>query len=163
MAPANLADDHTASPLLQPPQSIEQRLEATESDYSVLSNSQFPIVIVERQHHVPPESDPPTLHTSQREPPLWPPLSLQRPYLLALAALSLVLAICCFTLVAISRSRNGISEAESGGSFNFRKRFLSTFIAVLYTLIWTPVYANVIRTEPWAFVSRSVGACLANR
>ncbi len=90
--------------------------------------------------------------------PQWIPTSLKRSYLLTLATLSISLSICCFVLVALSHVNNGIANAGSSGGFNFRKRFLPTFIAVLYTLLWTPVVADVIRTEPWALLSRATGA-----
>lgn len=38
------------------------------------------------------------------------------------------------------------------------RRFLPTIVAVLYTLLWTPVVADVVRTEPWALMARPAGA-----
>ena len=88
----------------------------------------------------------------------WMPTSLKRNFLLSLAALSLFLSICCFVLVSVSHYKNGLANAGSSGGFNFRKRFLPTFVAVLYTLLWAPVVADVIRTEPWALLSRATGS-----
>lgn len=88
----------------------------------------------------------------------WMPTSLKRNFLLSLAALSLCLSICCFVLVSVSHYKNGLANAGSSGGFNFRKRFLPTFVAVLYTLLWAPVVADVIRTEPWALLSRATGS-----
>jgi hypothetical protein len=90
--------------------------------------------------------------------PQWIPISLQTSYLFALAILSISLAICCFVLLAISRANNGVADAGSSGSFDFKKQFLPTFVAVLYTLFWTPVVADAVRTEPWALLSRATGA-----
>ena len=86
------------------------------------------------------------------------PTSLKRNFLLSLAALSLCLSICCFVLVSVSHYKNGLANAGSSGGFNFRKRFLPTFVAVLYTLLWAPVVADVIQTEPWALLSRATGS-----
>ncbi|KAF9691269.1 hypothetical protein EKO04_010927 [Ascochyta lentis] len=88
----------------------------------------------------------------------WTPVSLNFVYLVALAALSILLAICCFALVVASRKHHGIADAGTTGEFNFMKRFLPTLVAVLYTLTWSPVAADVIRTEPWALLSRPVGS-----
>jgi hypothetical protein len=57
-----------------------------------------------------------------------------------------------------SRQHHGIATAGTSGEFSFLKRFLPTLVAVLYTLTWTPVAADVIRTEPWALMSRPIGS-----
>jgi len=99
-----------------------------------------------------------SLLTAHAKPAYWAPVSLDFLYLATLAALSTLLAICCFALVVASRRHNGIADASNTGEFSFMKRFLPTLVAVLYTLTWTPVAADVIRTEPWALLSRSVGS-----
>ncbi|KAJ4322891.1 hypothetical protein N0V94_002154 [Neodidymelliopsis sp. IMI 364377] len=102
--------------------------------------------------------DPASSQSSHPKPPYWAPVSLDWIYLIALAALSTCLAICCFALVVASRQHHGIATAGTTGEFSFLKRFLPTLVAVLYTLTWTPVAADVIRTEPWALMSRSIGS-----
>jgi Protein of unknown function (DUF3433) len=57
-----------------------------------------------------------------------------------------------------SHLHNGLSNATSSNSFNFNQRFLPTIVAVLYTLLWTPVVKDVVRTEPWALMSLPNGS-----
>jgi hypothetical protein len=50
-----------------------------------------------------------------------------------------------------------VDTKESKGFF-FSWRFLPTLVAVLYTLLWTPVMKDVLQTEPWALLSLSGGS-----
>lgn len=90
--------------------------------------------------------------------PKWLPGPLTKLYLLSLSVLSLVLGVCCFVLAAYSHQRNGFSSASSNESSKFYRKTLPTVVAVLYTLLWTPVTANIIRTEPFALLSLPHGA-----
>ena len=95
---------------------------------------------------------------SYPKPVYWAPVSLGWIYLVALAALSTSLAICCFALVVRSHKNHGIADAGTTAEFSFMKRFLPTLVAVLYALTWTPVAVDVIRTEPWTLLSRAAGS-----
>lgn len=115
--------------------------------------------LLQIEHSLPDSPTPTSEHPSKSlEELYWIPTSLKRNFLLNLSGLSFCLGLCCFVLVSVSNYKNGLANAGSSGGFNFRKRFLPTFVAVLYTLLWAPVVANIIRTEPWALLSRATGS-----
>jgi hypothetical protein len=61
-------------------------------------------------------------------------------------------------LVSVSHHKNDLANAGSSGGSNFRKKFLPTFVPVLYTLLRAPIVADVIRIEPWVLLSRVTGS-----
>ena len=95
---------------------------------------------------------------SRTETAEWLPPSLHRSYLFSLAIISLALGMCCFILAAYSHLHDGLSNTGSNSVSKFYQRFLPTLVAVLYTLLWRPVVVDIIRTEPWAFLSFLTGS-----
>jgi Protein of unknown function (DUF3433) len=72
------------------------------------------------------------------------------------ASASLLLAILCIVIATKSRQNDGLVNVPASSSFVFN--FLPTLVAVVYTLSWASISQDVIRTEPWALLSRPGGA-----
>ncbi|KAF2170915.1 hypothetical protein M409DRAFT_63940 [Zasmidium cellare ATCC 36951] len=107
---------------------------------------------------------PPT--TDKKKPPQskrpWLPLTLRKPYLLALILTTLVLIVIVQYLLYVSRRDQGIIFAEDINELPLRRAFcylyLPTIVSVVYGFLWTWVDLDVKRLEPWFQVSREGGA-----
>jgi hypothetical protein len=76
----------------------------------------------------------------------------------SLAALSIGLGVTCISLEVISHRNDGLVNARFSTGFKFSWRFLPTIVAVIYSLFWTPVMKDILRTEPWALMSLPHGS-----
>jgi hypothetical protein len=94
----------------------------------------------------------------RRNTSLWLPTSLSRVYLICVALWSFALAIACIAVEAKSDEHNGFTTARSSESFGFTWRYMPTLVAVVYSLFWTPIMTDVLRTEPWALMALPDGA-----
>ncbi|KAH7192131.1 uncharacterized protein B0J16DRAFT_262795 [Fusarium flagelliforme] len=96
----------------------------------------------------------------------WKPLSLSTPILLAVIALTLLLAIAVETLAQRSASQGGLALSptlEDIPSYaRFAHLYAPTIIAVFYSMIWSWIDLDVKRMQPWFEMSKKDGATAEN-
>jgi hypothetical protein len=96
----------------------------------------------------------------------WKPLSLSTPILLAVIALTVLLAVAVETLAQRSASQGGLALSPTLEDMPEYARFgylyVPTIIAVLYSMIWSWIDLDVKRMQPWFELSRRDGATAEN-
>ncbi|KAL3594684.1 hypothetical protein FPOAC2_09001 [Fusarium poae] len=96
----------------------------------------------------------------------WKPLSLSTPILLAVIALTILLAIAVETLAQRSASQGGLALSPSLEDIpeyaKFGYLYVPTIIAVLYSMIWSWIDLDVKRMQPWFEMSKRDGATAEN-
>ncbi|KAM0357329.1 hypothetical protein ACHAPZ_006919 [Fusarium culmorum] len=96
----------------------------------------------------------------------WKPLSLSTPILLAVIALTILLAIAVETLAQRSASQGGLALSPSLKDMpeyaKFGYLYVPTIIAVLYSMIWSWIDLDVKRMQPWFEMSKRDGATAEN-
>ncbi|KAF5247876.1 hypothetical protein FANTH_6157 [Fusarium anthophilum] len=92
----------------------------------------------------------------------WKPLSLSTPILLAVIALTILLAIAIETVAQRSAAQGGLALSPTltdiPGYVKFSYLYVPTIIAVLYSLIWSWIDLDVKRMQPWFELSKDTGA-----
>ncbi|KAG5774536.1 hypothetical protein H9Q72_000025 [Fusarium xylarioides] len=92
----------------------------------------------------------------------WKPLSLSTPILLAVIALTILLAVAVETLAQRSATQGGLALSPTlediPGYAKFSYLYFPTIIAVLYSLIWSWIDLDVKRMQPWFELSKDTGA-----
>ncbi|KAF5567094.1 hypothetical protein FPHYL_3431 [Fusarium phyllophilum] len=92
----------------------------------------------------------------------WKPLSLSTPILLAVIALTILLAVAVETLAQRSATQGGLALSPTlediPGYAKFSYLYVPTIIAVLYSLIWSWIDLDVKRMQPWFELSKDTGA-----
>ncbi|CAG2008151.1 unnamed protein product [Fusarium graminearum] len=96
----------------------------------------------------------------------WKPLSLSTPILLAVIALTILLAVAVETLAQRSASQGGLALSPSLKEMpqyaKFGYLYVPTIIAVLYSMIWSWIDLDVKRMQPWFEMSKRNGATAEN-
>nr|RBQ90289.1 hypothetical protein FVER53263_20359 [Fusarium verticillioides] len=96
----------------------------------------------------------------------WKPLSLSTPILLAVIALTILLAIAIETLAQRSATQGGLALSPTlndiPGYAKFSYLYVPTIIAVLYSMIWSWIDLDVKRMQPWFELSKKGGATAEN-
>ncbi|GKU16650.1 unnamed protein product [Fusarium langsethiae] len=96
----------------------------------------------------------------------WKPLSLSTPILLAVIALTILLAVAVETLAQRSASQGGLALSPSLEDMPEYARFgylyVPTIIAVLYSMIWSWIDLDVKRMQPWFELSKRDGVTAEN-
>ncbi|CEF88241.1 hypothetical protein SNK05_012198 [Fusarium graminearum] len=96
----------------------------------------------------------------------WKPLSLSTPILLAVIALTILLAVAVETLAQRSASQGGLALSPSLKEMpqyaRFSYLYVPTIIAVLYSMIWSWIDLDVKRMQPWFEMSKNDGATAEN-
>ncbi|KAH6955319.1 hypothetical protein DER45DRAFT_489256 [Fusarium avenaceum] len=96
----------------------------------------------------------------------WKPLSLSTPILLAVIALTILLAIAVETIAQRSASQGGLALSPTLGDMpryaKFSYLYVPTIIAVFYSMIWSWVDLDVKRMQPWFELSKNNGATAEN-
>lgn len=96
----------------------------------------------------------------------WKPLSLSTPILLAVIALTILLAVAVETLAQRSAAQGGLALSPSLKEMPQYARFgylyAPTIIAVLYSMIWSWIDLDVKRMQPWFELSKKEGATAEN-
>ncbi|KAI6751707.1 hypothetical protein HG531_006403 [Fusarium graminearum] len=96
----------------------------------------------------------------------WKPLSLSTPILLAIIALTILLAIAIETLAQRSASQGGLALSPSLKDMPEYARlsylYVPTIIAVLYSMIWSWIDLDVKRMQPWFELSKRDGVTAEN-
>ncbi|UZP42076.1 hypothetical protein NXS19_009892 [Fusarium pseudograminearum] len=96
----------------------------------------------------------------------WKPLSLSTPILLAVIALTILLAIAVETLAQRSASQGGLALSPSLKDMPEYARisylYAPTIIAVLYSMIWSWIDLDVKRMQPWFELSKRDGVTAEN-
>lgn len=96
----------------------------------------------------------------------WKPVTLRRPFLLAVALTTLGILVLVQVLVTYDQRHNGILFAtkisELGAGYIFLYRYFPTIIAVSYGLIWHWIDIDARRIEPYRQLSRPGGASGSN-
>ncbi|KAM0555366.1 hypothetical protein ACHAO7_002993 [Fusarium culmorum] len=91
----------------------------------------------------------------------WKPLSLSTPILLAVIALTILLAVAIETLAQRSASQGGLALSPSLKDMPEYARlsylYVPTIIAVLYSMIWSWIDLDVKRMQPWFELSKRDG------
>ncbi|KAM6512544.1 hypothetical protein FSOLCH5_010256 [Fusarium solani] len=91
----------------------------------------------------------------------WKPLSLSTPILLAVIALTLLLAAAVETIAQRSAAQGGLALSPTlddlPGYAKFSYLYVPTIIAVLYSIIWSWIDLDVKRMQPWFELSKSEG------
>ncbi|KAM0223192.1 hypothetical protein ACHAQD_003384 [Fusarium lateritium] len=92
----------------------------------------------------------------------WKPLSLSKPILLAVIALTVLLAIAVETITQRSATQGGLALSPSLDDIPYYAKFsylyVPTIIAVLYSMVWTWIDLDVKRMQPWFELSKPNGA-----
>ncbi|KAL1586528.1 hypothetical protein WHR41_05262 [Cladosporium halotolerans] len=92
----------------------------------------------------------------------WKPMTLRRPFLLTIIAITLALIALIQVLVIKDRQNDGLLFApdigEVGAFDTFLHRYLPTIVAVLYSIAWTWVDLDTKRIEPYRQLSKPGGA-----
>ncbi|SCV34078.1 uncharacterized protein FFFS_04190 [Fusarium fujikuroi] len=92
----------------------------------------------------------------------WKPLSLSRPILLAVIALTILLAIAVETITQRSAAQGGlalsVSLEDMPNYARFSYLYAPTVVAVLYSMIWSWIDLDVKRMQPWLELSKPNGA-----
>ncbi|KAF5264365.1 hypothetical protein FOXYS1_4861 [Fusarium oxysporum] len=96
----------------------------------------------------------------------WKPLSLSTPILLAVIALTILLAIAIETLAQRSATQGGLALSPTlndiPGYAKFSYLYVPTIIAVLYSMIWSWIDLDVKRMQPWFELSKKSGTTAEN-
>ncbi|KAF4966301.1 hypothetical protein FSARC_6034 [Fusarium sarcochroum] len=96
----------------------------------------------------------------------WKPLSLSTPILLAVIALTILLAVAVETIAQRSASQGGLALSptldDMPGYARFSYLYVPTIIAVLYSMIWSWIDLDVKRMQPWFELSKHDGATAEN-
>ncbi|RKL04184.1 hypothetical protein BFJ68_g11167 [Fusarium oxysporum] len=96
----------------------------------------------------------------------WKPLSLSTPMLLAMIALTILLAVAVETLAQRSAAQGGLALSPSlddmPGYAKFGYLYVPTIIAVLYSMLWSWIDLDVKRMQPWFELSKREGATAEN-
>ncbi|KAF5593281.1 hypothetical protein FPCIR_5286 [Fusarium pseudocircinatum] len=96
----------------------------------------------------------------------WKPLSLSTPILLAVIALTILLAIAIETLAQRSATQGGLALSPTLNDIpayaKFSYLYVPTIIAVLYSMIWSWIDLDVKRMQPWFELSKKGGATAEN-
>ncbi|CAG7565540.1 unnamed protein product [Fusarium equiseti] len=96
----------------------------------------------------------------------WKPLSLSMPILLAVIALTILLAIAVETLAQRSASQGGLALSPTldsmPGYAKFSYLYAPTMIAVMYSMVWSWIDLDVKRMQPWFELSKHDGATAEN-
>ncbi|KAF5660459.1 hypothetical protein FHETE_9001 [Fusarium heterosporum] len=96
----------------------------------------------------------------------WKPTSLSTPILLAVIALTLLLAIAVETIAQRSASQGGLALSPTLNDMpeyaKFSYLYVPTIIAVLYSMIWSWIDLDVKRMQPWFELSKRKGATAEN-
>ncbi|KAL5608997.1 hypothetical protein FOVSG1_003678 [Fusarium oxysporum f. sp. vasinfectum] len=96
----------------------------------------------------------------------WKPLSLSTPMLLAMIALTILLAVAVETLAQRSAAQGGLALSPSlddmPGYAKFSYLYVPTIIAVLYSMLWSWIDLDVKRMQPWLELSKREGATAEN-
>ena len=96
----------------------------------------------------------------------WKPLSLSTPILLAVIALTLLLAAAVETIAQRSAAQGGLALSltldDLPGYAKFSYLYVPTIIAVLYSMIWSWIDLDVKRMQPWFELSKPKGATAEN-
>lgn len=96
----------------------------------------------------------------------WKPLSLSTPILLAVIALTLLLAAAVETIAQRSAAQGGLALSPTlddlPGYAKFSYLYVPTIIAVLYSMIWSWIDLDVKRMQPWFELSKPKGATAEN-
>ncbi|KAM0347979.1 hypothetical protein ACHAPU_004482 [Fusarium lateritium] len=92
----------------------------------------------------------------------WKPTSLSSPILLAVVALTILLAVAVETIAQRSASQGGLALSPSLDDMpnyaKFSYLYVPTIIAVLYSMIWSWIDLDVKRMQPWFELSKAEGA-----
>lgn len=96
----------------------------------------------------------------------WKPLSLSTPILLAVIALTILLAVAVETLAQRSAAQGGLALSATLDDMPQYARlaylYVPTIIAVLYSTIWSWIDLDVKRMQPWFELSKRDGATAEN-
>jgi hypothetical protein len=96
----------------------------------------------------------------------WKPLSLSTPILLAVIALTLLLAVAVETIAQRSAAQGGLALSPTLEDMpeyaKFSYLYVPTIIAVLYSMIWSWIDLDVKRMQPWFELSKRDGATAEN-
>ncbi|KAG5660657.1 hypothetical protein KAF25_003263 [Fusarium avenaceum] len=96
----------------------------------------------------------------------WKPLSLSTPILLAVIALTLLLAVAVETIAQRSATQGGLALSPTLEDIpeyaKFSYLYVPTIIAVLYSMIWSWIDLDVKRMQPWFELSKRDGATAEN-
>ncbi|KAM6522257.1 hypothetical protein FALCPG4_011935 [Fusarium falciforme] len=96
----------------------------------------------------------------------WKPLSLSTPILLAVIALTLLLAAAVETIAQRSAAQGGLALSPTlddlPGYAKYSYLYVPTIIAVLYSMIWSWIDLDVKRMQPWFELSKPKGATAEN-
>jgi hypothetical protein len=96
----------------------------------------------------------------------WKPVTLRRPFLLAVALITLGLLVVVQLLIVYDQRYDGILFAtkisELGAGYIFLYRYLPTIISVSYGLIWHWIDIDARRIEPYRQLSKPGGASGSN-
>ena len=96
----------------------------------------------------------------------WKPLTLRRPFLFAVIAITLGLLALVQVLVIYDQHQDGILFApkisELGAGYLFLYRYLPTIIAVTYAFVWHWIDVDTRRIEPYRQLSKPGGATGSN-
>jgi hypothetical protein len=97
-------------------------------------------------------------NASSLQPCTWLPVTLRRPYLLAIFTISLLLGAVLLFLTAYSATNNGLGTDNSSFVLLFGWRFCPTLFAVAYTILVGTILIDCRRTEVFARLSNEEGA-----
>ena len=96
----------------------------------------------------------------------WKPITLRRPFLLAVALITLGIFALVQVLIIYDERHNGILFApkisELGAGYIFLYRYFPTIISVSYGLIWHWIDIDARRIEPYRQLSKPGGASGSN-
>ncbi|KAF4986741.1 hypothetical protein FDECE_15799 [Fusarium decemcellulare] len=97
-----------------------------------------------------------------KSPKGWKPLSLSTPILLAVMALTILLAAAVETIAQRSATQGGLALSPTlddlPGYAKFGYLYVPTIIAVFYSMIWSWIDLDVKRMQPWFELSKTSGA-----
>ncbi|KAJ4025386.1 hypothetical protein NW752_002854 [Fusarium irregulare] len=96
----------------------------------------------------------------------WKPTSLSTPILLAVIALTILLAIAVETITQRGASQGGLALSPTLDDMpqyaKFAHLYVPTIIAVLYSMIWSWIDLDIKRMQPWFELSKPNGATAAD-
>ncbi|KAJ3520604.1 hypothetical protein NM208_g13643 [Fusarium decemcellulare] len=101
-----------------------------------------------------------------KSPKGWKPLSLSTPILLAVMALTILLAAAVETIAQRSATQGGLALSPTlddlPGYAKFGYLYVPTIIAVFYSMIWSWIDLDVKRMQPWFELSKPEGVTAKN-
>jgi len=96
----------------------------------------------------------------------WKPVTLRRPFLLAVISITLGLLALVQVLVLYDQNHDGILFApkisELGAGYLFLYRYMPTILAVTYAFVWHWIDIDTRRVEPYRQLSKPGGATGSN-